>query len=134
MVPREGGVSVRNGHHNRMIHGAGRAGRGPALAGSGGAATPRIDSAGRVAGVRPDAGVGMRDLRYEMTAALAGEGLVDAAQRERVAEVCAGVAERYCAELGHTPAIRSGEIGELAHGEPAAGWAPTAPEETQRAW
>ncbi|SCG63808.1 thioredoxin reductase [Micromonospora halophytica] len=76
----------------------------------------------------------MRDLRYEMTAALAGAGLVDATQRTRVVDVCAGVAERYCAELGHTPAVRSGEIGELAAGEPAAGWAPTPPEETQRAW
>ncbi|MEV6370519.1 thioredoxin reductase [Micromonospora sp. WP24] len=76
----------------------------------------------------------MRDLRFEMTAALAGANLVDAAQRERVADVCADVAERYCAELGHTAAIRSGEIGELAQGEPAAGWAPTPAEETQRAW
>ncbi|MFD2767862.1 thioredoxin reductase [Micromonospora eburnea] len=70
----------------------------------------------------------MRDLRYEMTAALAGADLVDAAHRERVVEVCAGVAERYCAELGHTPAVRSGEIAELSTGEPAAGWAPTPPD------
>ncbi len=72
----------------------------------------------------------MRDLRYEMTAALAGADLVDAAQRERVADICAGVAERYCAELGHTPAVRSGEIAELAQGEPAAGWAPVPSEES----
>ncbi|SBT49539.1 thioredoxin reductase [Micromonospora narathiwatensis] len=72
----------------------------------------------------------MRDLRYEMTAALAGADLVDAAHRERVADLCAGVAERYCAELGHTPAVRSGEIAELAHGEPAAGWAPTPPDDS----
>ncbi|MFU8851903.1 thioredoxin reductase [Micromonospora sp. SL1-18] len=76
----------------------------------------------------------MRDLRYEMTAALAGADLVDAAQRERVADVCAGVAERFCAELGHTPAVRSGEIAELAQGEPATGWAPTPPDATERAW
>ncbi|TDC68422.1 thioredoxin reductase [Micromonospora sp. KC606] len=76
----------------------------------------------------------MRDLRYEMTAALADAELVDAAQRERVADVCAGVAERYCAEQGHSPEVRSGEIAELATGEPATGWVPTPPEEAQRAW
>ncbi|MFE9206260.1 thioredoxin reductase [Micromonospora sp. NPDC007230] len=75
----------------------------------------------------------MRDLRYEMTAALAGAGLVDAAHRERVADLCAGVAERYCAELGHTPAVRSGEIAELAQGEPAADWAPTPADDSSSA-
>ncbi|KAB1910073.1 MULTISPECIES: thioredoxin reductase [unclassified Micromonospora] len=76
----------------------------------------------------------MRDLRYEMTAALAGADLAEPAQRERIADLCAGVAERWCADLGHTPAVRAGEIGELAQGEPAAGWAPTAPEAAERAW
>ncbi|SBT45922.1 thioredoxin reductase [Micromonospora auratinigra] len=76
----------------------------------------------------------MRDLRYEMTAALAGADLADPAQRERIADLCAGVAERYCADLGHTPAVRSGEIGELAAGEPATGWAPAPADEAQRAW
>ncbi|MET7836459.1 thioredoxin reductase [Micromonospora sediminicola] len=66
----------------------------------------------------------MRDLRYEMTAALAGADLVEPGRREAVAELCAGVAERWCADVGHTPAVRSGEIGELAAGEPAADWAP----------
>jgi hypothetical protein len=75
----------------------------------------------------------MRDLRYEMTAALAGADLADPAQRERIADLCAGVAERWCADLGHTPAVRAGEIGELAQGEPAAGWAP-APDAAERAW
>ncbi|MBY8875183.1 thioredoxin reductase [Micromonospora sp. PLK6-60] len=74
----------------------------------------------------------MRDLRYEMTAALAGADLADPGQRERIADLCAGVAERYCADLGHTPAVRSGEIAELATGEPVAGWAPA--EETPRGW
>ncbi|MDG4799214.1 thioredoxin reductase [Micromonospora sp. WMMD980] len=66
----------------------------------------------------------MRDLRYELTAALAAADLVERTRREAVADLCAGVAERHCADLGHTPAVRSGEIGELAAGEPAASWAP----------
>ena len=32
------------------------------------------------------------------------------------------------------PAGRTGEIGVLAQGEPAAGWAPTEPEAAERAW
>jgi hypothetical protein len=76
----------------------------------------------------------MRDLRYEMTAALAAADLVAPERRQAVAELCAGVAERYCEDLGHTPAVRSGEIAELAQGEPAAGWAPTSPDAAERAW
>ncbi|EWM68144.1 MULTISPECIES: hypothetical protein [Micromonospora] len=74
----------------------------------------------------------MRDLRYEMTAALAAADLVEPDRRDAVAGLCAELAERWCAELGHTPAVRSGEIGELAAGEPAAGWAPDP--HAQRAW
>ncbi|MCX4470632.1 hypothetical protein C5N14_28020 [Micromonospora sp. MW-13] len=70
----------------------------------------------------------MRDLRYEMTAALAAADLVEASRREQVADLCAGVAERYCAEQGHTPGVRSGEIAELATGDPAPAWAPTPPD------
>ncbi|MEV0003158.1 thioredoxin reductase [Micromonospora sp. NPDC050980] len=70
----------------------------------------------------------MRDLRYELTAALAAADLVEPTRREAVAELCAGVAERHCADLGHTPTVRSGEIGELTTGEPVAGWAPDPPE------
>ncbi|MEE3918147.1 thioredoxin reductase [Micromonospora sp. BRA006-A] len=70
--------------------------------------------------------------RYEMTAALAAADLVEPARRDAVAALCADVAQRWCADLGHTPAVRSGEIGELAAGEPAAGWAPDP--DGQRAW
>ncbi|SCE86130.1 hypothetical protein GA0074695_1679 [Micromonospora viridifaciens] len=76
----------------------------------------------------------MRDLRYEMTAALAAADLVEPASREAVVEVCAVVAERYCVEMGHTPAVRSGEIAELATGDPAPAWAPIPPESAERAW
>ncbi|MGC4902212.1 thioredoxin reductase [Micromonospora echinospora] len=65
----------------------------------------------------------MRELRYEMTAVLAAADLVEPDRRDAVAGLCAEVAQRWCAEMGHTPAVRSGEIGELAAGEPAAGWA-----------
>ena len=51
---------------------------------------------------------------------------------EQVAEICAEIAEQHCAELGHAPSMRSGEIAELATGEPALTWAPT--ETGQRAW
>ena len=74
----------------------------------------------------------MRDLWYEMTAALAAADLVEPDRRDAVAGLCAELAERWCAELGHTPAVRSGEIGELAAGEPAAGRAPDP--HAQRAW
>ncbi|GAA2706834.1 thioredoxin reductase [Micromonospora olivasterospora] len=74
----------------------------------------------------------MRDLRYEMTVALAATDL-DGPLRERVVELCAGVAERHCAEAGHVPAVRSGEIGELAGGEPAITWSPTEPQRSPRA-
>ncbi|MFU8874836.1 thioredoxin reductase [Micromonospora sp. SL4-19] len=76
----------------------------------------------------------MRDLRYEMTAALAAADLVEPTTRAAVAEICAGVAERYCADLGHTPAVRSGEIAELSTGDPAPAWAPPPSDVTERAW
>ncbi|MFC0002738.1 thioredoxin reductase [Micromonospora siamensis] len=73
----------------------------------------------------------MVELRDKMITALAAADLAGPA-REQVAAVCAEVAERHCQEFGHAPAVRSGEIGELADGEPALGWAPTEP--GQRAW
>ncbi|MFI7607957.1 thioredoxin reductase [Micromonospora sp. NPDC049366] len=75
----------------------------------------------------------MRDLRYKMMVALNAADLDDPIS-EQVAEICAEVAERHCAELGHAPQVRSGEIGELATGEPALTWAPVEPDTQQRAW
>ncbi|MFV2115452.1 thioredoxin reductase [Micromonospora sp. LOL_025] len=73
----------------------------------------------------------MRDLRDKMIVALDAADLGDPV-RARVAEICAGVAEQHCRELGHAAQPRSGEIGELASGDPALTWAPT--ETGQRAW
>ncbi|MEU8296926.1 thioredoxin reductase [Micromonospora sp. NPDC048909] len=53
---------------------------------------------------------------------------------DQVAEICAEIAEQHCAELGHAPQLRTGEIGELATGEPALTWAPTPADSAQRAW
>ncbi|MGR6321515.1 thioredoxin reductase [Micromonospora soli] len=74
----------------------------------------------------------MHDLRYKMIMALNAADLGDPIC-EQVAEICAEIAEQHCAELGHQPAVRSGEIAELgATGEPALTWAPV--ETGQRAW
>ncbi|MER5337174.1 thioredoxin reductase [Micromonospora sp. NPDC002717] len=73
----------------------------------------------------------MRDLRYKMIMALNAADLGDPICAQ-VAEICAEIAEQHCHELGHAPQPRSGEIGELATGEPALTWAPT--ETGQRAW
>ena len=74
----------------------------------------------------------MADLRYKMIMALNAADL-GSPMCEQVAAICAEIAEQHCAEFGHTPGIRSGEIAELgATGEPALTWAPT--ETGQRAW
>ncbi|MEU8181489.1 thioredoxin reductase [Micromonospora sp. NPDC049047] len=52
----------------------------------------------------------------------------------QVADICAEIAEQHCAEFGHTPQLRTGEIAELATGEPALTWAPTTPDTTRSAW
>ncbi|MEU8288839.1 thioredoxin reductase [Micromonospora sp. NPDC048905] len=52
----------------------------------------------------------------------------------QVADICAEIAEQHCAEFGHTPQLLTGEIAELATGEPALTWAPTAPDTARRAW
>ncbi|MDZ5443837.1 MULTISPECIES: thioredoxin reductase [Micromonospora] len=74
----------------------------------------------------------MRDLRYKMIMALNAADL-GSPICEQVAGICAEIAEQHCAEFGHVPSVRSGEIAELgATGEPALTWAPT--ETGQRAW
>ncbi|RKN42821.1 thioredoxin reductase [Micromonospora endolithica] len=73
----------------------------------------------------------MRDLQDKMIMALDAVDLGDPL-RDQVAGICAEIAERHCRELGHAPELRSGEIAELATGEPALTWAPT--ETGQRAW
>ncbi|MEU4778324.1 thioredoxin reductase [Micromonospora sp. NPDC023633] len=73
----------------------------------------------------------MRELRYKMIMALNAADLGDPICAQ-VAEICAEIAEQHCRELGHVAQPRSGEIGELATGEPALTWAPT--ETGQRAW
>ncbi|MEU9509829.1 thioredoxin reductase [Micromonospora sp. NPDC048170] len=73
----------------------------------------------------------MRDLRYKMIMALNAADLGDPICGQ-VAEICAEIAEQHCRELGHAAQPRSGEISELATGEPALTWAPT--ESGQRAW
>lgn len=78
-------------------------------------------------------GVGVRDLRYKMIMALNAADLGDPIC-EQVAEICAEIAEQHCAEFGHTPQLRTGEIAELATGEPALTWAPSTPDTGQRAW
>lgn len=90
--------------------------------------------AGRVRRWRDSAvGVDMRDLRYKMIMALSAADLGDP-MCEQVADICAEIAEQHCAEFGHTPQLRTGEIAELATGEPALTWAPTTPDAGQRAW
>ena len=76
-------------------------------------------------------GWGVRELRYKLIMALNAADLGDPIC-EQVAEICAEIAEQHCREMGHTPQVRSGEIAELATGEPAMSWAPT--ETGQRAW
>lgn len=78
-------------------------------------------------------GVDMRDLRYKMIMALNAADLGDPIC-EQVAEICAEIAEQHCAEFGHTPQLRTGEIAELVTGEPALTWAPSTPDAGQRAW
>lgn len=73
----------------------------------------------------------MRELRYKMIMALNAADLGDPIC-EQAAEICAEIAEQHCHELGHAPRLRSGEISELATGEPALTWAPT--DTGQRAW
>ncbi|MEH0845909.1 thioredoxin reductase [Micromonospora sp. CPCC 205711] len=73
----------------------------------------------------------MADLRYKMIMALNAADL-GSPMCEQVAAICAEIAEQHCTELGHAPAVRAGEIAELANGEPALTWAPT--ETGQRAW
>ncbi|WBB66948.1 thioredoxin reductase [Micromonospora sp. WMMD812] len=75
----------------------------------------------------------MRDLRFKMIMALNAADLGDPIC-EQVAEICAEIAEQHCAELGHAPQSRAGEIGELATGEPALTWAPVEADSRQRAW
>ncbi|MEU0551935.1 thioredoxin reductase [Micromonospora sp. NPDC005979] len=77
--------------------------------------------------------MGVRDLRYKMIMALNAADLGDPIC-EQVADICAEIAEQHCAEFGHTPALRTGEIAELATGEPALTWAPSIPDAGQRAW
>ncbi|MER7460223.1 thioredoxin reductase [Micromonospora sp. NPDC126480] len=73
----------------------------------------------------------MRELRYKMLMALNAADIGEPICGQ-VAEICAEIAEQHCQELGHAVQVRSGEIAELATGEPALTWAPT--ETGQRAW
>lgn len=73
----------------------------------------------------------MRELRHKMLMALSAADIGEPV-REQAAEICAEIAEQHCQELGHAPQVRSGEISELATGEPALTWAPA--ETEQRAW
>lgn len=75
----------------------------------------------------------VRDLRYKMIMALNAADLGDPIC-EQVAEICAEIAEQHCAEFGHTPQLRTGEIAELATGDPALTWAPSSADTGQRAW
>ncbi|MEU8131351.1 thioredoxin reductase [Micromonospora sp. NPDC049049] len=75
----------------------------------------------------------MRDLRFKMIMALNAADLGDPIC-EQVADICAEIAEQHCAEFGHTPQLRTGEIAELASGEPALTWAPSTFDAGQRAW
>ncbi|MCM0678489.1 thioredoxin reductase [Micromonospora phytophila] len=73
----------------------------------------------------------MPELRYKMIMALNAADLGDPIC-DQVAEICAEIAEQHCAALHHAPQSRSGEIAELASGEPALTWAPN--DTGQRAW
>ncbi|MCP3785815.1 thioredoxin reductase [Micromonospora sp. A3M-1-15] len=73
----------------------------------------------------------MHDLRFKMIMALNAADL-GSPICEQVADICAEIAEQHCAELGHTPAVRAGEIAELSTGEPSLTWAPA--DTGQRAW
>ncbi len=73
----------------------------------------------------------MPELRYKMIMALNAADLGDPIC-DQVAEICAEIAEQHCAALHHSPQSRSGEIAELAAGEPALTWAPN--DTGQRAW
>ena len=147
-MPHKSPLWSRNGHHNSMID-AVRAWRGPGarvgVEGEGGFASLAFGVVGcfEVGGggaevgsggdVRRRAGVEMRDLRYKMIMALNAADLGDPLC-EQVAEICAEIAEQHCAEFGHTPQVRTGEIAELATGDPALTWAPSTPDAGQRAW
>ncbi|MFB9235931.1 thioredoxin reductase [Plantactinospora siamensis] len=67
----------------------------------------------------------MLDLRYKMIMALTAADLGNPLC-EQVAEICAEIAEQHCAQLNHVATAPVGEIAELAGGEPALAWSPSA--------